>query len=679
MNAEWAAYAPGSRDEVVAFVAGINAYIAQVAAGVRPLPVEFSLTGSQPELWNAEDVVRIRSHALVSNLTSEVARAQVTCAAGLGADALRRRLEPAHRPVVPEGLDPCAIPPAVLDDYVLATEPVTFKPPGAKLAALDLPAFVRSAEAEGSNNWVIAPGHSATGRPILANDPHRQLGAPSLRYVVQLQAPGLNLIGAGEPALPGIALGHNDHGAFGLTIFAIDQEDLYVYALNPRDPGQYLYGAGWEAMTVVHESIPVRGEAAREVELRFTRHGPILNLDPAHHRAFALRSVWNTPGASGYFQSQWFNTARSWPDFLKSRDHWGAPPLNLVWADIAGNVGWAAAGLTPVRRNWDGLLPVPGDGRYEWAGFLAGRDLPSTLNPAKGWFATANQMDLPQGYPAEVRRISFEWSDRSRIDRIEEVLSSKAKISVADSQTLQTDSHNAMSRRLTTLLGQVSSADPRTAAALSALTRWDHDETVGSEAAAIYEVWSVKHLGQALVGQATPAAARGVVGGGSLDAVIGYLERTPAGRDRILLTSLSGALDELTARLGPDMSGWTWGALHHATFTPATAVFADPALRAHMVLGPTPLPGGAGTPKAATWSPSDFNTTAGASVRMVIDVGNWDNSRFINTPGQSGDPQSPHYGDLFPLWAKGVYVPLLYSKAAVEAAAETVISLAPER
>ncbi len=568
---------------------------------------------------------------------------------------------------------------------MLATEPVAFSAEAKKVAALDLPAFAEAAAAEGSNNWVVAASRTATGRPMLANDPHRTLGAPSLRYVVHLNAPGLDIMGAGEPALPGISFGHNDDAAFGITIFGIDQEDLYVYELKPDDPDQYRYGQGWARMTVVHEALPVKGEAPRAVELRYTRHGPVIYADPAHHRAFALRTVWNAPGASGYFQASWLTHAKTWRDLEVARDHWGAPPLNLVFANAAGDIGWAPAGLTPIRPNWDGLTPVPGDGRYEWAGFLKGEDLPSSLNPAEGWLATANQMDLPAGYPAEQRKISFEWSDSLRIVRINEVLAANNHVSVADSMALQTDSVSALSRRATALLAPLSSPDPRTGHALALLKAWDHDETVGSAAAAIYEVWGMKHLGAGVVRKATPKADWALIGQGSLDAVITYLEQPDgrlgpdpaAARDALLLSTLGEALDELTTRLGPDMSAWSWGALHHATFEPAAAPLADPALRARMTLGPVPLPGSASTPKAATYRLSDFTATAGASVRMVMDVGAWDNSMIINTPGQSADPASPHYGDLFPLWAAGRYVPMLFSRPAVEAAAESVLILTP--
>ncbi|HET6969668.1 MAG TPA: penicillin acylase family protein, partial [Phenylobacterium sp.] len=281
MVAEWAAYDPQGREAVVAFTAGVNAYVAEVKAGAQPLPVEFKLTHSQPETWSPEDVLRIRSHALVSNVTSEVARARTVCAGGVAADALRRKLEPAHKLTVPKGLDPCVVPADVLKDYVLATEPVTF----GKAADKSLAQVIEERSAEGSNNWVISAAHSATGRPILANDPHRPVGVPSLRYIAHLDAPGLSIIGAGEPALPGVSFGHNDATAFGITIFYIDQEDLYVYETKGD---AYRYMGGLEPMKVVRETIEVKGEAPREVELRFTRHGPVVWQDAAH--AFAIRT-----------------------------------------------------------------------------------------------------------------------------------------------------------------------------------------------------------------------------------------------------------------------------------------------------------------------------------------------------------------------------------------------------
>jgi penicillin amidase len=581
----------------------------------------------------------------------------------------------------------------VLKDYLLATKQVDFSAAAATMRraglspALQLAAALDVQSMEGSNNWVIAPSRTATGRPILANDPHRQLGVPSLRYIVALNAPGLNIIGAGEPAMPGIALGHNDDIAFGITIFAIDQEDLYAYELNRNDSDSYRYRSGWAKMQIVRETIDVKGGAAREVELRFTQHGPVLALDAANHRAFAMRTVWSEPGLAGYFGSSRLLMAKDWNDFESAANAWGAPPLNIVYADVKGNIGWAASGRVPKRKNWDGLLPVPGDGRYEWDGFQGKGVLPSRLNPAEGFFGTANEMNLPAGYPNEQNKIAFEWTDRSRIDRINEMLGAKTKMTLADSMAIQTDAVSVQSRRAVALLAPLSSQEPELAQALALLKAWNHAESTGSAAAAIYEVWVTKYLGKATVARAAPQAARKLIDNAQLQAVIEYLEHPDgalgaepaAARDAILLESLQGALAELNQRLGPDMTMWAWGRLHHATFEPAVAVLADRGLRAQMTVGPLQTPGSASTPRAQAYDPSDFSVIAGASVRLVMDVGAWDNSVAMNAPGQSDDPMSAHYRDLFPLWAQGSYVPLRFSRAAVETDAEDCIHLSPSR
>ena len=681
MAAEWAAYDPGGREAVEAFAAGVNAYVAEVRAGRRKLPVEFALTKSQPEDWTPEDILRIRSHALVNNVASEVARARTICAGGLAADALRRKLEPAHKVVVPKGLDPCAVPADVLTDYVRATEPVSFAALAPRTAAAESPKtlaqLIDERSVQGSNNWTIAAAKSATGRPILANDPHRAVGVPSLRYIAHLDAPGLTIIGAGEPALPGVSFGHNGTTAYGLTINYVDQEDLYAYELRGD---AYRYKGGWEPMRVVRETIEVKGEAPREVELSFTRHGPVIWRDAT--RAFAVRTIWSAPGGAGYFGSSRMWRAQNWEDFQKARDRWGAPPLNLVYADTHGDIGWAVAAKTPVRPNWDGLMPVPGDGRYEWAGFLEDGGLPVVKNPAKGYFATANAMNIPAepDYPREKRKLGFEWADPSRASRIHEVLDGLSKVTLADSMALQIDVVSHQARRAVKLVQGLASDDPQTAAALALLKRWDGAETTDSAAAAIYETWAVKHLGRhVLVAAGVSPAAREVIGAGSPDPLLTWLEAQPAKtRDPVLLSSLRDAVEELKSRLGPDVASWTWGRLHQAEFRPAIGVLADPGLAQRMNVGPLPVPGSASTPHASSWNARTFRQTGGASVRIVLDVGAWDNSVAINTPGQSADPDSAHYRDLFPLWAAGSYAPLRFTRTAVERDAEMVIRLSPQ-
>jgi len=688
MNDEWGAYGPRARAQTEAFVSGINAYVAETERGARPLPVEFTLTGSRPARWRAEDVVRVRSHALTRNLTQEVARARVACAAGLEADRLRRTIEPEWTPTIPEGLDPCIVPESVLIDYDRATREVRFSRTTQQLE-LERPTrfadLATRAEGMGSNNWVISPGRTDTGRPQLANNPHRALGVPSLRYIVHLNAPGMSVIGAGEPALPGVSIGHNGAIAFGLTIFAIDQEDLYVYELNPANPLQYRYNRRWETFRQVRETIRVRDGQTQRRTLLFSRHGPVLRFDPPSGRAFALRTVWNEPGTSAYFGSARYMSARDWAQFRTAMDEWGAPSENLVFASTAGDIGWVARGRAPVRRNWDGLLPVPGDGRYEWQGFFAGEDLPSVYNPPEGWFASANEMNLPADYPIAERRLGFEWSNPTRIRRIKAVLGANARVSVRDSMALQMDAHNSDACRLKALLPAGAIANADASAAVQMLRGWDCVDSTDSAAAALYEVWIARHLGRAVVNRVTPQAARALVGGGAMDAIVAYLE-TPdaaigpdprAGANEVMLASLATAMTDTRALLGPDMSRWSWGALHRAHFIPAVAALAQGDTAALMSVGPLPVRGSGATPAAASYRDDNFQAVAGASFRMVIDVGAWDNSVAVNTPGQSGDPQSPHYRDLFPLWANGDYFPLLYTREAVQQNARTIITMSP--
>ncbi|HLZ83670.1 MAG TPA: penicillin acylase family protein, partial [Caulobacteraceae bacterium] len=408
MEAEWAAYGPDARASTEAFVAGINAYVAQVRSGAAPLPVEFGLTKSAPEPWAVDDVVRIRSHGISNNAQSEALRARVVAAGGVEADRLRRKLDPPHQIEVPEGLNPADVPADILADYVLATQEVSFT---ATAGAPSLAERAEQASTQGSNNWAIAPARTTTGRPILASDPHRVLVAPSIRYIAHLEAPGLAVIGAGELHLPGVTIGHNARIAFAITTFMVDQADLYVYELNPENARQYRYAGAWEEMRLVRETVAVRGEADREVELAFTRHGPVLKIDAAAHRAFAMRSVWFEPGTSPYFAAARYQTAGDWAAFREALTHWGAAAMNFVYADVDGNIGWSPAGLIPRRSNWDGLTPVPGDGRYEWGGFLTQDELPSQFNPERGWVATANEMNLPPGYPAGTLNIGYEWAD----------------------------------------------------------------------------------------------------------------------------------------------------------------------------------------------------------------------------------------------------------------------------
>jgi len=541
------------------------------------------------------------------------------------------------------------------------------------------------AAAEGSNSWVIAPAKSATGRAILANDPHRAYSAPSLRYLVHLSAPGLDVIGAGEPALPGVSLGHNATIAFGLTIFSIDQEDLYVYELNPVDASQYRYKDAWEAFRVIRERIPVKGGEAKEVELTFTRHGPVVYVDTPKRRAYAVRSGWLEAGMSPYFGSVEYMRAEDFDAFRASLVNWGAPTLNQVYADVKGNIGWMPSGLAPRRPNWDGLLPVPGDGRFEWAGFWRGHELPSFYNPPEGFIATANAYNIPADYPARERKLGFEWANPSRHQRVHEVLGSVLKVSLEDSERLQNDVLSIPARRLMVLLAPLASDDEKTRRALAFLRDWDALLRPDSPQAALEEVWQLRHLRKAYREAVLPAEHAAALSSTDMNVMLAGLEspdgrfseNAVAKRDKLLLSTLKAAWEEMEKLQGPEPAVWQWGKLQFNLNEHPFAAVVDDAMRVRINVGPIAKGGSEFTPNQSLSRETDFRQMNGPSVRIVLDVGNWDNSRAVNHPGQSGDPQSPHYRDLTPLWSDGRYFPLLYSRAAVEHATERVILLLP--
>jgi penicillin amidase len=682
MDAEWKAYGRDAQRTSARFVAGINAYIDLVAHKPALLPFEFRRLNYKPAKWRAEDVVRIRSHGLTRNLTQEFARAHVVCQAGLAADEIRAQLSPTWKTRIPEGLDPC-FPDEALDVFTRATDNVRFSPDAVRLAS----AAPNQELLEGSNNWVISPSRTATGRPILANDPHRAYGAPSLRYIVHLNAPGLDVIGAGEPSLPGVSIGHNGKVAFGLTILSIDQEDLYVYETNPANSAQYRYQGKWEPLRVVKETIAVRGAAPVMVELRFTRHGPVIYEEAGKRRLLAVRTAWTAPGMAPYFGSIDYMRARDFTQFRRAMERWGAPTENQVYADTAGNIGWVAGGLAPVRPNWDGLMPVPGDGRYEWQGFLDGAKLPFVLNPKQGWFASANEMNLPASFPYQQHKLGFEWPDDARAKRIAQVLSATLKATVEDMERLQNDVVSLNARRLVALLKPLSSHEPKTKAALAMLSGWNGEETASSAAAALYEVWWSRHLGRMFVDTVLSPAAAQAVRMPHASVLLQALEAPArrfgadavAKRNRLLLSSLASAWADMESLQGPDPVRWAWGKSQFSYFLHPLAAIVDPVNRARLNVGPLPRGGGGHTVNVSGYHADNFWHAHGASFRMVLDVGNWDNSRAINTPGQSGNPDSPHYRDLAASWADGKYFPLLYSRPAVEKAASEIIQLIPAR
>ncbi len=671
---EWLAYGSDAKRIAEAFTAGINAYVTLARNDEKLLPVEFTLLDYKPAMWQPEDVVKIRSNGLWRNVTSEVTRARVVCGYGLEADAIRKKLEPQWTTTVPAGLTPCDIPEDVLKVYSLAKAPVNFGN-AVQFANIDAPdqstllaAFEAVQRDAGSNNWVVARKRTTTGRPILANDPHRGHAVPSLRYAAHLVAPGINVIGAGEPALPGISIGHNERIAFGLTIFSIDQEDLMVYEVRRN---RYRYQGEWVPFEELEETVKVRHDESVSVKLKFTRHGPVVY--ESGNLAFAVRAAWLEPGMAPYFGSIEYMRAQNWRQFLAALNRWGAPAENQVYADIEGNIGYKPAGLTPIRENYDGLLPVPGDGTYEWHGFHDMDKLPVQYNPARGWVATANAMSLPEGYPYQQVKPGFEWSAPWRINRISEVLDSTMPHSIQDSLDLQRDYLSIPARRILSAI----QIDQLPAVAAALFDGWDFRLTADSGAAALFEIWYGEFLQAGVIERLTEAPATSLGYLDSLVVVERFEQMTKEQRMGIVVATMPAAIARAKVLLGDDPATWRWGTIHTMAFEHPLLDYVD-ANTKDLLAMPVVSRGGSGDTPNATRHNRHYSVTSGGSWRMVLDVGNWDRAFMTNAPGQSGDPTSDHYDDLLQVWADDGKLPLLYSRDAVNKHAVRRILLQPE-
>ena len=329
---------------------------------------------------------------------------------------------------------------------------------------------------------------------------------------------------------------------------------------------------------------------------------------------------------------------------------------------------------------------MPGDGRYEWDGFVAPEDLPRSMNPAQGFIATANEYNVPREHPSFNRDLCFEWNERFRATRINEMLQSQPRHTIAQSMTLQCDVTSLPARRIAPLLQRVSGSSPELSLALDLLRPWDHQTLPESGAAALFEVWWTRHLKSALLERLVPQhSLRVIMKPGDNETLLAFLEHpklefgkyAEQERDLLLASTLTSAVVTCRELLGSDWRSWKWGRLHQNVFVHPLSTLRHSGKRPWRNVGPLPVGGSESTPCYASYRPDDFSVTTGASFRLIVDVGCWDESRAINAPGQSGNPNSIHYDDQAAKWAKGDYVPLLYSRAAVDAATELTISLRP--
>ena len=636
-DSEWTSYHADGKKILTAYANGINAYITSHA---DRLPVEFVLTGIKPLPWTAETVV-LREPAF-GNATSELRLAMDVAKYGVKEANRRAAPEPWDDLQVPEGLDVKQVPEAA----IAATRTTGRLPRPEVIQAYrhltpqqttmrDLP--VDTIREPGSNNWVVGSAMSPTGKPIVSNDPHRAVTNPSLRYIVHLNAPGWNAIGAAQPPFVGVSIGHNEKLAWGLTITGTDFQDVFIEDLNPANANEILYNGKPEPLKIVTEEFQIKGEAPRKVDLKFSRHGPIFFIDEKNHKAYALRSVFSEPGTASYLGSLKLDQSQNCKEFLDLAMFWKANSENLICGDVDGHIGFQASALTPNRKGWLGRLPVPGTGRYEWDGFRS--ELPKEYDPPRGFIATANHNINTKGYWPPVVFKTANTLPYDRITRILQVITPGKTFGIEETKQLQRDVYSLRGAVDQKLFRGWKASDAAVDRARDMIATWDAQLTKESVPAAIYITWRRTIDGPGPGGGADSSAA-------------------PAPKRPEVEAALRKTVDKLTADFGSDWTAWQYGRVHTQAFPhPILTAFDLPTIQRR---------GGNGAVGAD-----------GASYREIIDVSNWDNSLTVNTPGQSGQPESPFYGNLLPIWSEDQYFPMAFSRALVDQKTAHRLTLQP--
>jgi penicillin amidase len=693
-------YHPHGELIITSYVKGVNAYIDLTEKNPNLLPPEFKLLGIKPQKWTPEVVIS-RHQGLLGNIKDELNIARQVALMG---EEKVKELNWFHPKDPILTLDKKINTDLLFDDilelYNAYRTSVKFQPEDlVSEHQNDLEKYQTLAEADeyadqlaeseaynniGSNNWTISGDHTQSGFPIMANDPHRSLAAPSLRYYSHLVAPGWNVIGGGEPEIPGISIGHNEYGAWGLTVFRTDAEDLYVYDINPNNPQQYNYKGDWEDMKVIKEKINVKGSASPfEIDLKYTRHGPVVYEDKNNNKAYAVRCGWLENGGSPYLASLRMNQAKNFEEFREACKYSHIPGENMIWADQEGHIGWQAVGIAPIRRNWSGLVPVPGDGSYEWDGYLPITAKPNVFDPPSGMWYSANENVTPRDYEYW-DAIGYSWSDPYRGDRLAEFLESGRKHSLMDMAALQTDVLAIPARQLVPLLKELKTINTRDEQGRQHLLNWDFKMEKNSIAAGIYATWE-KHLKESLTEQLLPAEAKKYFRSIQMKKIIDHLVmpdgkfgKDPiAGRDDFLLKNLNKAMEELTKKLGKDMTRWQYGQLKfkHVLIKHPLSNAVNDDWRKKLEVGPAPRGGYSLT--TGNTSNND-NQSHGATFRIIIDTGNWDHSIGTNAPGQSGNPDHKNYRNLFDMWANDKFFPVFFSRKKIESVREETFRLNPK-
>jgi penicillin amidase len=717
-EAELALLSPATRRYLDAYADGVNAYLRR-RSGFE-LSLEHGLLGItnskyRPEDWSAADSVawlKAMAWDLRSNSDDEIQRALL--AERLPVDRVEQ-LYPAypynrHQPIVRQGA-------VVKGRYDQKAAPAPALPPKAgselegvaKLLSQIPPLLGPSGSGIGSNSWAVSGDKTTTGKPILANDPHLGPSMPSIWYQMGLhcttvsRACPFDVAGVTFSGVPGVIIGHNATMAWGFTNLGADVTDLYLEKL---EGDTYTYDGKQVPLTVRRETIEVAGGDPSTITVRATRHGPLLSDAseelrdvgkdaPVPHTAplrgdgygVALRWTALAPGrtADAVFM---LDVAKDWRDFRSAARLFDVPAQNLVYADTAGNIGYQAPGLVPIRRNGDGRWPVAGwTDAYEWTRYIPFDALPTVYNPRSGYIVTANNAVTGPSYPY---LLTSDWAYGYRSQRIVELLTQGGKLDVAGMQRIQMDSRHPMAPLLVPRLLRFST-DPFTRDGQKLLQGWDYTQPADSAAAAYFNVvW--RQILKLTFDDELPEGQR-PDGSDRWYEVMRTLLGQPDNkwwddvrtrnhqetRDEILQVALREARLELTSRLGKRTNRWSWGKLHTLELRNASFGTEGPGLVQKLFnRGPVRLGGGSAVVDATGWDAAEgYQVDWVPSMRMVVDLGNLDSSRWINLTGESGHPCHDNYADQVSEWRDGWTIAFPFSREAVTQAREHTLTLVP--
>jgi penicillin amidase len=545
-----------------------------------------------------------------------------------------------------------------------------------------------------SNNWVVGGSRSATGKPLLANDPHLGHGLPGIWHELHVHTPTQDVAGVTIPGLPFVAIGHNRRIAWGFTNVMLDAGDFFREKVD-LEKGQVMSRGEWVPLTVRDEVIRVKGGADVPLKVRSTPHGPLVS-ELLTGQAEALSYRWTYHAADHANEIEGFRALDRASDFREFRaalSRFGAVAQNVVYADVEGHIGLQTAGAIPrlLGQTEGNRFRVGWDGSEEWDGFLPFEDNPSTYDPPQGFLASANNPTVPAGFP---HYISYHWEPLDRILRIDEVLRGNPRVSVEDVKALQADVLLVSAREIVPLLREAFAAqppaDPRLREALGLLAAWDFRMTTDSPAASVFAAFYGRLFEATFGDEMGPELcaawqARGTVSSVMLRRVLQEgparwfdREGTPQVEDRaaILRMALAEAVEGIRQQLPGPPHAWAWGRLHTLELTHPFARV-SPAAAAYFDLGPLPLPGHTSTvAKAEFEEGAGYRVKVGPSMRQITDLADPGHALSVIPAGQSGIPASPHYADQWALWHAFLYHPLLMDRAAIDAVAEGTLTLA---